>query len=110
VPTDLLHAADAAMDGDRNATLPDERFRLVTPTQLEELTGRPAYRWTALARAGLVPHIKEGRRVSFRPLDVLAWIEGGGQGLKYGWRHAAPAPSAKPARPRRGPRRVIGAP
>jgi hypothetical protein len=51
-----------------------------------------------LARAGIIPCVRLGRTVRFDPERVRELVEGGGQALPGGWRHADESSDAIAAR------------
>lgn len=53
------------------------RRPLMDAQELADLTGWSLQRIWDLARRGLVPHVKVGRRVFFPRRSVEAWLEGG---------------------------------
>ena len=51
-----------------------------------EYLGVSEARIYSACRAGLLPHVRFGRRIFFPPKQLIAWAEGGGKSYPGGWR------------------------
>jgi predicted DNA-binding transcriptional regulator AlpA len=60
--------------------------RLIDIRVLAEQTAIPASWWYQKAEAGLVPHLKCGRYLRFRPSEITAWLEAQRRGPEVGAR------------------------
>ncbi len=65
--------------------------RLLTPEELAGETGLNKRTSLGLARQGILPCVRVGRRVLFDRDVVLQWMRSGGQAYPGGWRKE-PAP------------------
>lgn len=69
-------------------TVEEARKRL-TSTEGQPLVARP--QWYRLINAGVVPHVRMGRRIYIPEERFGRWLEAGGAGLEAGWRHETEA-------------------
>ena len=65
--------------------LPDPN-ELITAHQVASRLGTNSRRVYSLARTGLLPAVRMGRRVMFDRKQIEAWIQNGGVALAGGWR------------------------
>ena len=61
-------------------------FKLITGSEVAETLGIPLTTVYDHARSGLLPSIRIGRAVRFRPEAIKNFVERGGQPLPGGWR------------------------
>ena len=59
----------------------ENRGQLENVDYVEKRLGEPRWRIYELARAGLIPAVRIGRRYKFDPSAVEAWISNGGSSL-----------------------------
>ncbi len=64
--------------------------KLVTAEEIADSIGIRAAHLLTLAREGIVPCVRFGRRVRFSPSAIEKFVADGGEALAGGWRREAP--------------------
>lgn len=65
-----------------------ERRLLICAEETATLLGLKKDQIYAMARCGILPHVRVGRKVMFSPKALEVWIDNGGTALPGVWRKA----------------------
>jgi excisionase family DNA binding protein len=65
--------------------------QLIDAAPVAQALGVSVKRCYELARTGMIPSVRIGRQIRFRPTSVQTFIEGGGAALPGGWKKQASA-------------------
>jgi excisionase family DNA binding protein len=63
--------------------------KLMDAQPVADALGITTKRCYELARTNMLPCVRLGRQIRFRPSELRKWIDGGGAALPGGWRREA---------------------